>query len=707
MNFEKKNLSINVYYFIPLISLLSIFVSESIARSNPLDVLIWLIQRPIEFVVNWALYILIFFVVFISKKNAKLLFFLLFNLIFIFSVINLVKKNFLGEPLQFSDLLLGEEKSILFSNWSTYIKIEYVFGLISINLMMVLLFKTINLNYAKNSFKKTMFSLLLLMSLVVGMQPENLGQVFKIENKFWNQAENHEENGFLLSIVMSTQFSKVAPPKGYSKETIKNIRVDLPSSIKHHQGQVQPNIIAIMSEAFWDPTSLSEINFKQDPIPFFHSLQSKFSSGMLLSPVHGGKTANTEFEFLTGNSMNFLPEGSVAYLNFVNQPLESLASILRKQGYIASAIHTYDNWFWNRNLVYEKLGFNNFVSKEFFDNPDYSGVFISDQELTDAIKKQINLNDKPSFIFAVSMENHAMYDVKKYGEITLDYNFIDPEGLSNTASEELESYSIGINNADKALKSLVEYYEAQDTPTVIAFFGDHLPVIPEVYGEADFFGEYSNTFDKTDLKQYLKAYSVPYVIWNNYGMEKIDLDMNAFYLGGSILKRTNLELSDYFELLNVFQNKQPLIPAKQFQSQFSNDSKMIEKHEMLQYDRLFGANYLSEKSIANIPFANYFLGSDKMVIDTTYPNIIAHGQKFNIVDSQSALSFTGQNFYSNAKVFINDQVAKNFAIDGNTASLLLSDEAYSQPGELHLQLKVLDSKDMIIAESNVITVIIE
>ena len=76
----------------------------------------------------------------------------------------------------------------------------------------------------------------------------------------------------------------------------------------------KPNIIVIMNEAFSDPSVLGDFTTNEDYMPFVHSLldgADNTISGHLNVSVKGGNTANTEFEYLTGASMAFLPYGSI------------------------------------------------------------------------------------------------------------------------------------------------------------------------------------------------------------------------------------------------------------------------------------------------------------------------------------------------------------------------------------------------------------
>ena len=96
--------------------------------------------------------------------------------------------------------------------------------------------------------------------------------------------------------------------------------------------------------------------------------------GKLYVSVKGGNTANTEFEFLTGNSMGFLPAGSVPYQQYIKQEQPSLASHLGALGYVTSALHPYRAKRAGRDKVYPLLGFDNTYFQNDFENATKLGL---------------------------------------------------------------------------------------------------------------------------------------------------------------------------------------------------------------------------------------------------------------------------------------------------------------------------------------------
>lgn len=226
-----------------------------------------------------------------------------------------------------------------------------------------------------------------------------------------------------------------------------------------------------------------------------------------------------------------MPAGTIAYSQYINRSVEALPTILKGQGYAASAIHTYDNWFYNRNTVYKDFGFDKFITKEFLDNPEYHGTYISDNELTDQILKEVNETSKPDFIYSVSMEDHGPYSTKENTS-----NTIKASGANLTSESQalLDNYANTIHNVDKSLQQLIEGLQKTKQPTLVVFYGDHLPLLGgnySVYKDAGFIK------DGNSYEDYLSLHSVPFVTWNNFGATvNQNLRLSANYMGTLALK---------------------------------------------------------------------------------------------------------------------------------------------------------------------------
>ncbi|MDR7032344.1 phosphoglycerol transferase MdoB-like AlkP superfamily enzyme [Mesorhizobium sp. BE184] len=319
----------------------------------------------------------------------------------------------------------------------------------------------------------------------------------------WDQKENYNSNGFALAFALNVPMAHVSAPAGYSEKAIAAIaKPDAAISMPPQK----PDIIVVMSESFWDPSRLPNVKITPDPIPTVRGLQS----GHMFSPEFGGMTANIEFEALTGFSNAFLPAGSIPYQQYVRAPIPSVATFLKSEGYATRAIHPGTNWFWNRSPVYKDFGFDDFKSEENLPNMQKRGPLASDASMTEEIIKEADATDDPFFFFAVSLQNHGPYEPHRYPDPTHKVQ----ASTSQWAQDSLLSFTEGASDADKGLQKLIEWANKRERPTVIAFFGDHLPPLGPVYVETGFLKE-PVAPRKESPDQMLLHHQTPLVVWSN------------------------------------------------------------------------------------------------------------------------------------------------------------------------------------------------
>ena len=352
-----------------------------------------------------------------------------------------------------------------------------------------------------------------------------------------------------------------------------------------------PNIVVIMDEAFSDLSVWGDFATSEEVMPFFKSLQQEAVGGELYVSVKGGNTANTEFEFLTGDTMGFLPKGSIPYQQYINDETPSLASYLKTLGYSTTAIHPYNRTGWDRDTVYEKFGFDEFLDKDSFSSPYRLRGYISDKSAFDKIREQFSIkgDDERKFIFEVTMQNHGGYSRE-----TPDFNIYLtlPEVTGKTTSVvATEKYLTLINQTDRALEELIDYFKEQDEPVIVVMFGDHQPsdyitnVIQRICG--------ATTSDSlADLEQ---GYRVPFVMWSNYGLEHKYYDgISVNYLSSILMENAGIPLTGYQTFLKKLMETLPVINANVYRDadgnfyNYEDDaySGELKDYQMLQYNHL-------------------------------------------------------------------------------------------------------------------------
>ena len=395
-----------------------------------------------------------------------------------------------------------------------------------------------------------------------------------------------EVNGMAVTFAMNLAYVVVDKPQGYSaKDAQKTLKSYEKTEDTKQDTQDLPNIIVIMDEAFSDLAVIGDLQTNEDYMPFMHEMQQgqkNTITGYAQVSVCGGNTANSEFEFLTGDTMAFLPSGSIAYQQYVKQDTPSLASYLKGLGYATYAQHPYYASGWDRERVYPLLGFEHMDFIDDYTNVSYVRKYISDasdmQHIIETYEKKEA--GKPAFIFNVTMQNHGGYtDVYPNFEndIQAQYN-----------SAALNQYLSLIRKTDAALEDLVSYFSKADEKTVIVFFGDHQPsdaVANQI--------EMASGVDPSDMnsEQQKKRYQVPYLVWANYDIgEASDQNTSLNYLSAQVLKAAGVPTSAYQNYLLELCNTYPVLSAAGSTENVGADKDALLTYRKLQYYNLFERN---------------------------------------------------------------------------------------------------------------------
>lgn len=426
--------------------------------------------------------------------------------------------------------------------------------------------------------------------LIFTMNPSFL-ESCDIETDVWNQAKSYQNTGAVASFVLNTKFMEVDVPDNYSENEVNEIIATItPNDSARLSSEVQkPNIIAIMNESWADFEDFGNLSLSESVMDYIKSLDGAIYSHAYAS-VFGAGTSASEFEFLTGNSMAFLPSGSIPYQQYVLHDTTSLASILKAEGYQCLSIHPGERTSWQRNTAYPRLGFDEFTCMEdmHVELSDEHGYVGDDSSFAEIIYQYEHRDpSKPFFMFNVTIQNHGSYTVEDYpAEVYLT----DAKGQYPQA----EQYLTLANKTDEAFKMLVEYFEACETPTIILMFGDHQPSVETEFLEK----AYGVTMDEMTMEQYMDKFKVPFVIWANYELPEEEIRYSSLnFLAQYLLEYTGIETTAYGAFLNQVKEN---IPALTFAGYWDMENEayshlettafdaLIDSYQVLQYENLFG-----------------------------------------------------------------------------------------------------------------------
>jgi phosphoglycerol transferase MdoB-like AlkP superfamily enzyme len=414
----------------------------------------------------------------------------------------------------------------------------------------------------------------------------------------WDQTENYRHNGFALAFVLNLPMANVAAPAGYVGKAIDAIPSEPVAAGTTHRGK--PDVIMVMSESLWDPTRLPNVKLSPDPMPTIRAMQS----GDVFSPEFGGMTANVEFEALTGFSNAFLPYGSIPYQQYIRNPIPSLATFFRGEGYVSRAVHPFQSWFWNRSAVYKAFGFEQFLSEESLPPMEKRGIFASDASLTKEIIRQADALRDPFFFFAVTLQGHGPYEANRYAKNTIKVEGDLPEGDRQV----LATYAQGVKEADDSLKALMDWARERDRETIIVLFGDHLPPLNTVYTATGYMPDITAS-RKGSVEQMSAQHETPLVIWSNKtGPVKNVGTISPAFLSTEVLKSGGFEhayytafLGDVFKRYHVIDRYMLIDPAGKETASWSRNKTVdpvIRDYRFLQHDMMFGKRFGTDRFFA-------------------------------------------------------------------------------------------------------------
>ena len=338
--------------------------------------------------------------------------------------------------------------------------------------------------------------------------------------------------------------------------------------------EATPDVIVILSESFWDMSTIHGVETNEYPTPHWRSLVEESGSvgGYMLSRTYGGGTADVEFEVLTGNIVRYLTSSTHSYDTVLRKPIMSLATIFKNMGYSTTAIHTYFRWFYNRDRVMPLLGFDKYIGLEDMDDPVYNGRYVSDAYFTKQIIEQLESTTKPQFIFGISMENHQPYPADRYEDqygSEMPVRVLD-DNMPHALRTATDTFLTGVRHSDEALKMLVDYLRTRERPTALLFYGDHQPSLALDFQLYQYTGQMEDR-DSITATQSREVLSVPYVIWSNYktgsgggsgsgeggagagagaGGIRID-DIGSNFVGNMLLNYIGIEKPLFFHYLDV------------------------------------------------------------------------------------------------------------------------------------------------------------
>lgn len=446
-----------------------------------------------------------------------------------------------------------------------------------------------------------------------------------VSTYFGNIAFAYEDYGLPYCFSASLFNTGISEPNGYTKKAMAKIDKDgeLNQTATSRSSDELPNIIVVQLESYFDVANAEFFTTSEDACPNLHNLYQNYSNGYFKVPSVGAGTANTEFEVLTGMNLRYFGPGEYPYKTYSKKhPTESAATALASLGYGTHALHDNTGNFYSRANVFNNMGFDTFTSKEFMNVLQTTeNGWAKDEILTHHIMEAMDTTKQEDFVFTVSVQGHGNYPETQ----VIENPKIKVEGIEDEALKNKWEYYVNqVYEMDQFVGDLIKAVEERNEPSVVVFYGDHLPTMG---------------LKAEDLKsRYL--YNTNYVIWDNIGLQKDDKNILAYQLMSEVLNRLDIHSGTVFN----------------YHQQRKGTKNYLSDLELLQYDILYGKQYVYNGK-APITEGHMVMGIRNVSLSSIVPQL------------NSGYSLYGENFTKYSRVYVNGEKQKSSFLNNTRINL--------------------------------------
>lgn len=597
------------------------FLIEAISRHSLQEAFTYMTERPLVFLYNTALIFTTSLVVYLFRRRIFIRT-LLIMFWMLLGIINGVILSTRVTPFTGPDLHLITDAFKLANKYLPVVGlILAVAAFVIVILFLVRLFFKAP-KYQGPLYYKWNVPLILVGILAFGGLTRLALEKRVLSNYFGNIAFAYEDYGYPYCLATTIFNTGIDCPPEYSQESIEKILKD-DEKAGTTETENLPNIIFIQLESFFDPELVNYLELSEDPIPYFRQLMKDYSSGYFRVPSVGAGTANTEFESITGMSMRYFGPGEYPYKSILRETTcESAPYVLKELGYSTHAIHNNEANFYGRRTIFPNLGFDSFTSEEYMpEEEDQNPLgWVRDRVLTDEILKAMDSTEEPDYVYTVSVQGHGDYPE----EPVLEEPQITVSGSETEAQNNKWEYYVNeIKEMDQFIEELIQQLSQREEKTVLVMYGDHLPTMG---------------LEVEDMEnRYL--FQTQYVIWDNMGLEKKDVNLTAYQIAAEVMDRLDIHEG------NVFRYHQARRNTRNYQVDL----------EMLQYDILYGEQYVYG---GESPFLRTAMRMG--IYDSTLDAIIPASA------SDESYYVKGTNFTPSSEVMINEEYYETTYVNPTT-----------------------------------------
>lgn len=464
--------------------------------------------------------------------------------------------SFLTSPSTFTDILKENVGGIILG------MLPYVIFMVAAFVALCLVVKKYNKVVENKKIRMVMsgVSLAFLLLLLLPIRPINDAVIkvfFEIDEKKNNNTTSnikyYYQHSFLAGLSGEYLTTRLKEPENYDRDRVEAMLRDGAVDNGSDDRFGKPNIIMVFSESLFDMTVIDEVEFDVDVMHNFHELSEEGMLVNMISPVYGGISCNPEFEMLTGGSIRYFPNNYIPYMNLLTNDnyleMDSFIGELNNNGYTTHLTSLWDGKLFNAKNVYKYMGVDEteFITK--VDAENKKGGRASDDYVADVIIDAFeNKDSNPLFYMVLTAENHMPFTEGKYTDSEYDIN-VKNTTLSEEDTNIIKSYAQGCYDADMQLRKLYDYIQTIDEPTMIVYYGDHLPFLKNDEGE-DVYSKLSYFTTEDELTNLYRMYHTQCLVLDNYDVSYDDIDYLGYDLVMTYLTNNmDLNLSPYYRWL--------------------------------------------------------------------------------------------------------------------------------------------------------------
>lgn len=598
------------------------FIIEALSRHSLIEAWDYMTKSPLVFSYNAFMIFVTFTVVYLVRRRvfARIIISVVWLFLGVCNGIMLLKRV---TPFNAQDLKTFKEGLSLFTNYfSPFELIMIAVGVSALLVWGVAMWRR------GGQYEGKIHRLLALAGVIVSFGAYSLVTDLAVENRvvstyFGNIAFAYEDYGLPYCFAASLFNTGISQPNDYNEDTIQRISNNGELTESAADTDVMPNVLFVQLESFFDTSEYEALQTSMDPLPNLREMFEEYSSGYFKVPSVGAGTANTEFEVLTGMNLRYFGPGEYPYKTVLkNQTAESAATAFAEFGYGTHAIHNNGGNFYSRAKVFNNIGFDTFTSKEFMNILQLTeNGWAKDDILLTHIADALDSTEQQDFVFTISVQGHGNYPETKL----IENPRITVSGMETEEKNNAWEYYVNqVYEMDQFAGNLVKMMEERGEPTVIVFYGDHLPTMG---------------LEAKDLKsRYL--YNTNYVIWDNLGLEKQDRNIPAYQIMADVMERLGLHSGTVFN----------------YHQQRRKTKDYLLDLELLQYDILYGKQYVYEGELP-ITEGHMEMGIKEVTLTGLNSNL------------NGSYSLYGTNFTKWSKVYINGEKQKSTFLNNTRIEL--------------------------------------